>query len=474
MRNFLREDLLTAAAIKDKYQCNLEGGVALWDTPPTFSRAFNPITFTRTRYLFVTDGFAPTREPRPNIVGVKPGTKRTLQLTYPAAAYIYVQVTNASGNIRTVLFSAGVREATASGDVVSIDGFKRNPSEPIRRQYVDHGFVFLVPGEAYEDEHYIVAPGDAATVDNYLDASRMSVLYVVDEVDTSYLDVYRSDGTMGAKLSAESFRGVTTFDVSAVVRLWFNRQLADSTPGAERPTAQSPDGRLFARFTVRGLGGPGTKYEFMALNAVAQIGENSDMGPYRGQLLSELRRLRQYEGYPLDYSVLDERDIEYSDGVIRLPIPGDGESRADGYGVAVIPSCTPAQPFYVRWVNRLGGVEYFMFGRRQTRKASVKSVSTYGLYVPDSFGASTNRRAYALTTDNTVTVGADGVPEAEYAVLSELPFAPTIEWYAETDSAAGGRWVELTVSKFDGSLDTSSRTHSIEIVFQLPNLNVQF
>ena len=101
MRNFLREDLLTAAAIKDKYQCNLEGGVALWDTPPTFSRAFNPITFTRARYLFVTDGFAPTREPRPNIVGVKPGTKRTLQLTYPAAAYIYVQVTTASGKIRT-------------------------------------------------------------------------------------------------------------------------------------------------------------------------------------------------------------------------------------------------------------------------------------------------------------------------------------------------------------------------------------
>lgn len=474
MRNFLREDLLTAAAIKDKYQCNLEGGVALWDTPPTFSRAFNPITFTRTRYLFVVDGFAPTREPRPNIVGVRSGTRRTLQLTYPVAAPIYVQVTTVSGKICTVLFTPGVQEATASGDVVSIDGFKRIPAEPIRRQYVDHGFVFLVPGEAYEDEHYIVAPGDAATVDNYLDASRMSMLYIVDEADTSYLDVYRSDGTVGAKLSAESFQGVTTFDVSAVVRLWFNGQLADSTPGAERPTAQPPDGRLFARFAVRGLGGPGTKYEFMALNAVAQIGENSDMGPYRGQLLSELRRLRQYEGYPLDYSVLNERDVEYSDGVIRLPIPGDGESQADGYGVAVIPSCTPAQPFYVRWVNRLGGVEYFMFGRRQTRKASVKSVSTYGLYVPDSFGASTNRRAYALTTDNTVTVGADGVPEAEYAVLSKLPFAPTIEWYAETDSATGGRWVELTVSKFDGSLDTGSRTHSIEIVFQLPNLNVQF
>lgn len=474
MRNFLREDLLTAAAIKDKYQCNLDGGVALWDTPPTFSRAFNPITFTRTRYMFVTAGFAPTREPRPNIVGVRSGTRRTLQLTYPVTVPIYVQVTTASGKIHTVLFSPGDREATASGDVVSIDGFKREHSEPIRRQYVDHGFVFLVPGEAYEDEHYIVAPGDAATVDNYLDASRMSVLYVVDEADTSYLDVYRSDGTVGAKLSAESFRGVTTFDVSAVVRLWFNRQLADSTPGAERPTARFPDGRLFARFAVRGLGGPGTKYKFMALNAVAQIGENSDMGPYRGWPLSELRRLRQYEGYPLDYSVLNERDIEYSDGVIRLPIPGDGESRADDYGVEVIPSCTPAQPFYVRWVNRRGGVEYFMFGRRQTRKASVKSVSTYGLYVPDSFGASTNRRACALTTDNTVTVGADGVPEAEYAVLSKLPFAPTIEWYAETDSATGGRWVELTVSKFDGSLDTGSRTHSIEIVFQLPNLNVQF
>lgn len=461
MRNFLRSEWQTAAAITNKYQCNVEGGVALWDTPPTFSRAFNPIVFTRTRYFFVTDGYTPTREPRPNLVGLKSGSKRTLQLTYPATTGIYVQVTTASGNIRTVLFSAGVREATASGDVVSIDGFKKNASEPIRRQYLDGGFRYLVKGDEYTDDGYLVAADGA-------------VLYVVDEVDSTVLQVYKSDGSVGAKFSAESFKGVTSFDVSAVVRLWFAPELADSGGPQAWREDEYADPRLFTRFSVRGLGGLGTSYDFMAINAVAQIGESSDMGSYRGQVLSRRKRFELYDGFPFDYSALDERMIDNSTGVIRLPVPGDGRHAADGYGISIVPACVPPQPFYVRWINRLGGVEYFMFGRRQTQKAAVKGASAYDLYAPDPYRAATNRRTYALTTENTVTVGADGVPEDVHAVLSELPFSPTIEWYAKTDSATGGRWVELTVSKFDGSVDTGSRTHSIEITFQLPNLNVQF
>lgn len=474
MRNFLRKDLLSAAAIKDKYQCNVEGGVALWDTPPTFSRAFNPIAFTRTRYLFVTDGYTPTYAPRPNIVGVKPGTKRTLRLTYPATSGIYVQFTTAAGNVRTAYFSNGIQEYTAGGDIVSIDGFKKNASEPIRRQYVDQGFVFLVPGEAYEDEHYIVADGDTSAADGYLYASRMSVLYVAEDVDTSYLNVYRPDDSVGVKLSAESFKGVTSFDVSAVVRLWFASELADSGGPQAWREDEYADPRLFTRFGVRGIGGVGTPYDFIAINAVAQIGESSNMGSYWGQVLSRRKRFELYDGFPFDYSVLDRRKIEYSSGVLRLPVPGDGRHAANGYGISIVPVCVPPQPFYVRWINRLGGVEYFMFGRRQTQKTAVKSASAYDLYAPDPYRAATNRRTYALTTENTVTVGADGVPDDVHTVLSELPFSPTIEWYAKTDSATGGRWVELTVSKFDGSVDTGSRTHSIEITFQLPNLNVQF
>lgn len=458
MRNFLATDWRSAAEIENRYDCNLQGGVALWTLPPMFTRAFNPIIFTRTRYYFATDGYTPTRGPRPNRAALHPATgAKAIHLDYPADTDLYVQVTTGPEH-RSVLIPKGSREAVTIAAATAIDGFQQTPQDEAAAQYRTAGYVYLAPGEEYKDANYLVASNGA-------------VLYAIDEVDTSYLDVYRADGTVGAKLSAESFRGITTFDVSAVVRLWFAPQLADSAPDTAPATAAYADGRLFTQFGVKGVGGAGTSYDFLALNAVAQVGEDSNMGGYRGQLLSERPQLRKYAGFPLDYSVLDERDAGIQGaGVIRMPVPGDGLIRPDDYGVTVALACVPAQPFYVRWINRLGGVEYFMFGRRQTRKASVKSVNTYDLYAPDPYGATTNRRPYAATTENTVTAGAAGVPEAEYEVLAGLPFAPTIERYDERRM----RWTELTVSKFEGTKDTGSATHDIEIVFNLPGINIQF
>lgn len=461
MINFLKAGRYNAFNITNRYECNRQGGVALWDLPDVFRAAFNPILFTRTRYYFVTDGYTPTRSPRPNPVSIKPdpsnnNNPRIVQLTYPADQYLIVQLTTPRGT-RTVEFQKGEKTKTASSNILSIDGFRTTagttvPAEPV---LTTAEYIYMAVGETFENENYIVD-------------EKGSILYVVDDVDTSYLDVYKATGEVGAKLSGESFRGVTTFDVAAVVRLWFDEQLADSAPDAPQPGGPYSDGRLFARYAVKGIGGVGTSYDFMAVNAVAQVGEHSDLGAYRGQLLSEFRTLYLYDGYPLDYSTLDDNVIRYSKGVVRTPIDEDHIPDPDNAPFTVVRACTPAQPFYIRWINRLGGVDYYMFRRIQRYKPEVKSANTYQTYVPDPYEAATNRRAWAIATENTVTVGADNVPEAEYAPLSKLPFAPTIEWYD------GRRWVELSVSKFDGSHDTNSRTHDIEITFTLPKINVQF
>ena len=309
-------------------------------------------------------------------------------------------------------------------------------------------YIYITPGTRYSDANYIVN-------------EEGEVLYVTDEVDTSSINIYRDNGELGASLSAESFQGVTQFDVSAVVRMWFNAQLADSDADFQRPAAGFADGRLFARYTVKSIGGVGTAYDFLALNGVAQIGEHA--GVEAGACLSLMPTLRLYEGYPLDYSKLDA-----SKGVVRTPIDAGHLPDAAAVPFIVEMVCVPAQPFYVRWVNRMGGVDYFMFSRRQTRKPSVKSASTHSLYVADPSRAGSNLRAWSLTTEHTMTVGADGLSDEEFGPLSALPFAPTIEWYD------GGRWIEIAVSKFDGSFATHSHRHSFEITFTLPAINTQF
>lgn len=502
MVNFLRDNLHEAFDIANRHECNRQGGIAVWDVPEPFRRAFNPIIFTRTRYLFAMEGYQPTRGPRPNVLTVEqvssnPADPRTeLRLAFPADRDLVIALMIVGIGRSTQTIKKGAQSHQFIGIIDSIIGFSlwqlagdigsiggaedfigqplagvpglwdpgdfRDPNTsfpvgPAGSHYADivtsANYIYILPGTSYEDSNYIVGSDGA-------------VLYVTDEVDTATLDVFRADGQPGTRLSAESFQGVTQFDLSPVVRGWFDTELCDSGAGAGRGSGPFADGHLAVRYFVRGLGGQQTTHHFVALNAVAQIGENPVCGP--GDYLSQARTLRLCEGYPLDYSAIDDAAAASSRGVVRTPIDASHLPAAGTVPFGVVRACVPAQPFYLRWVNPLGGVDYFMFSRRQTYKPSVKSSSTYEGYVPDPLRAPSNVRAWQITTANTVTVGAGGLSDEELGLLSGLPYAPTIEWYD------GGRWTRLAVAKFDGSFGTDSHMHSFEITFTLPQINTQF
>lgn len=384
MKNYLRTNIASAYAESDMAGVNAAGGIALWDLPPQFARAYNPIIYTRTRYLYVTDGYA--------------------------------------------------------------------------------------------------APEGVETLTN-----GTVTLYRNTEVDTATFEVLHPDLT-GVTLSAESMDGVTTFDVAPVVRTWFNEQLADMT------TPIVADGRLYTRYVVRNLGGTGWMRTCVAVNAVAQIGETSDMSEYIGKVLTDFTRVAMYDGYPLDYSLLAQSAVATSQGstppnsVSRVKVDGtrlelqtesgvpilteDGEKiyLLPAFNIPVIWRCVPQQPFYVRWINRLGGVDYWMFRGRQVFEPSVKNSTLYERYTPNTATAKSNRQAYAIATDNTVTVGAQGLWYDDYVALRSLPFSPSIEWYNETL----GTWIAITVAKYDGEEITRNSTRDIEITFALPAINTQF
>lgn len=372
MVNLLRKDLAQAFAITDKAAANEAGGVALWDMPPVYSAAYNPIVITRTQYLFALDG------------------------------------------------------QSASGEGVLTDG--------------------------------------------------TSTLYPDPTPTTAIVTIAETDGSRRATLSAESFNGITTFDVSAVVRLWFNEQLA--------ATANMPviDRKLFVRYRIEDTGVPNLSQRFMALNAVAQVGESSNMGAYIGKILTRAPRLMMYDGYQSDFSALITEGVERGDTSVNtmllLSEAGDPiltENGEDiyvvvGYGMPVTRECVPVQPFYVRWVNQLGGVDYWMFRKQQEFAPTVKSTAMYERFVANPLDARSNRQGYAITTEHTVTVGAEHIPAEFFDMLAWLPFSPFIEWYNEKL----GKWVALTVAKYDGAIQTKDALHGMEITFNLPAINTQF
>ncbi len=372
MINLLRQNYTQAFAITDKAAANEAGGVVLWDVPPIYAAAFNPIILTRTRYLFAIDGEAPT-----------------------------------------------------TGGVIT-DG--------------------------------------------------TATLYPTSDVDTAAITIVKRDSTRSVTLSAESFGGVTTFDLSAVVRLWFNELL---DPAITLPVI---DGKLFVQYSIDGMGIDNFSQVFTAINAVAQVGEDSNMTQYLGRILSRAPRLILYEGYDADFSTLTadgvKRDTTSANAILLLDEQGQpiltekGEEIyvVAGYGTEIERECVPPQPFYVRWINQLGGVDYWMFRQSQEYAPSVKSSSLYERYVANPIDARSNRHAYAITTDHTVTVGAENIPMDFYEMVAWLPFSPFIEWYNEKLD----KWIALTVAKYNGSILTRNKLHGIEITFNLPAINTQF
>jgi len=478
MRNYLREErsrvFAEISSDSSKLVCNGNGGVALWDLPPTIACAYNSMLFTRTRYLFRVGAFVPAQAIQPNYIHIV-GNKFMCDSNVNVPLYIgYYDSANVE---RTAYIPTGESSVVVSS-INRIIGISTNSSSNKKAFIKAYNHIYICQGTAYEDDDYIcTASGD--------------VLYrTIDSFDTAYLDIYKDDGTLGVKLCAESIGGVTIYDASAVVRNWFAKHLSDDNADIVS------DGALFVRFVVKGLGGVNSSYQFLAVNAVAQIGDDSSLVALDSKALTKMPEITLYEGYPLDYSVLSGT-LPFTTplgntsamSVCRIKI-GDtafstladsgnnditvSESTliylAKKMGVRVVSKNIPPQPFYVRWINQLGGVDYYMFSTQQKVQATVKSSNAHSAYAPDTKSARTNTKVYSITTENKVTVGADNVANDVFSVLSRLPFSPMIEWYNEELS----KWIALGISKFDGQENTRSNTNNIEITFNLPNINTQF
>jgi len=132
--------------------------------------------------------------------------------------------------------------------------------------------------------------------------------------------------------------------------------------------------------------------------------------------------------------------------------------------------CLPSSPFYVRWVNRIGGREHWMFSRRQTDKTDVDNSVTYDPRIETNADLGRFPRQISLTSEHTVVVGAEGIPNAEYDVLRRITTSPLIEYYDEEIT----EWRVITVKSGATSKDTASPVQSIELEFALPSPALQF
>lgn len=479
MRNILKKDALSKVWNgTDKVSENNNGGIALWSVPPAIHNAFNPALFVRVKYLHQTTGYASTFDVKPNYITID-NASVALVFALPTTSPLYIECTTDQGKKKVFVYSGTSKWQMSSycSSITSIDRIGLTSVELTDSAIRDDSCIYLRQGQSYEDEMYLCK-------------NESNIIYRNDEIETATLVIYPATGG-SVSLSAETFNGKAIFNASEVVKSKFRDSLSDFN-GA---TILS-DNALFTKYRVNGIAGTGTVLQFMGVNAVSQVGEESDRTLDGGKVLTRFKMLRWYKGYPLDYSVLSAgtgsntvNGQAPAFSITRVLVSAENESilldtdavpvlndndleidLMDAMDIRVIRECTPAQPFYIRWINDLGGVEYHMFARQQKRQPSVKSVSTFAPYVGDTLTARTNLKAYAMATENSITVGCTILTEREHDALVRMPMSPLIEWYNQDT----GRWIRLNVSKFDGSFYTKTESKAFEVTFTLPTINTQY
>lgn len=482
MRNFLRTDFRSAFKY-DASSENFAGGVVLWGTPAKIGCIFNPLLFTRTKYYHF-DSVHVEYQPAafgyscvPNFIRFE-GT--TIKLDLACASTIYVKVSTDVGDLSAAIYSGKTEYYLSSQckEIRSILSVSLS-AEGTEDYCTDSKYIYIRLGYEYSDDTYVCSEDG-----KYLFRDCKTI-------ETVTLNVYRlNDSYVG--LNFEPYKGVVKFDVSSLLKSWLKPNLNEF-----KGKGEIEDGALSVKYVIKGIGGPGYSEMFMALNAVAQIGESPDLSPFVGKWLSKFERIYQYGDYPLDYTMLkavsvktrNAKEAVDSFSTVRTRVSGtslylfDEEGRnilenASGavfqimgdFDIPVFVRCVPKYPFYVRWINRLGGVDYWMFSRTQTHAPAVKSSDVFAPFVENPAKAQTNSLPYGVTTENLITVGAELLNKAEFRALSELPYSPLIEYYNEAKNA----WIRLSVASFDGSNTTDSETKSVEVKFNLPTINVQF
>lgn len=338
------------------------------------------------------------------------------------------------------------------------------------------------------------------------------------EIRISYLDI--SGQSKIATLKREMHNDVVTFDVSPTIKRLFYDKQNNLSSGI------FVDSNLVTPY-VLGVddGRTAVSMPLLTINAVVQLGESSNFTTKTGTFLTSFEKIFKYEGYYLDvaclgfnFDVPDPVTIEgdsyigFGDNLqnIKAPhfcveIPDNIHSvnLANKYGweelrnfsnevitndqgepilIRNIPSgyienilyvenkCTPVNPFYVRWINQVGGWDYWMFSFRQEKSREINNPQTYNIYINNQETAKSTTRLVTLDGIEKITIGATHLTSKEYQAISKIIYSPQIEWFNEKL----GKWLVLIIDESQNTEDTYNPTHSVEFTFELPKPQLQF
>lgn len=163
---------------------------------------------------------------------------------------------------------------------------------------------------------------------------------------------------------------------------------------------------------------------------------------------------------PLVYEFEDEE----SDGADYVKLrPSGGVYPGEAWNIMFIDTEVPCNPFYIRWINRKGGWETYMFEQHKKYTQEVDRGDQYVLANSRDPYATQTRGELAPEVKNIVQAGAEQLDENDFNLLKGIALSPLVQVYNYTIH----EWQRVLVDDTDLTWDTKAPRNTVSYEFQL-------
>lgn len=170
---------------------------------------------------------------------------------------------------------------------------------------------------------------------------------------------------------------------------------------------------------------------------------------------------------PLVYEFEDE-NFDGAD-YIKLGLSG-GVFPHQAWNIIFVDTEVPCNPFYIRWINRKGGWDTYMFEQHKKYTQEVDRGDQYVLANSRDPYASETRGELAPEFKNIVQAGAEQLDENDFNLLKGIALSPLVQVYNYQIMA----WQRVLVDDTDLTWDTKAPRNTVSYEFQLIDEQTQW
>lgn len=173
----------------------------------------------------------------------------------------------------------------------------------------------------------------------------------------------------------------------------------------------------------------------------------------------------------LNIPLVWEFDDELTDGADYVKLRPSGEVFPnEAWNIVFVDTEVPCNPFYIRWINRKGGWDTYMFEQHKKYTQEVDRGDQYMLANSRDPYTSETRGELAPEFKNIVQVGAEQLDENDFNLLKGIALSPLVQVYNYQIEA----WQRVLVDDTDLTWDTKAPRNTVSYEFQLIDEQTQW